>query len=80
MLHLQIRYQNSHRAALIGGSHWQPYGDGSPVLPGLAVVSLISPPTGAELRALDAEGTPLSIEDLRLLTLSPITGCQLPLF
>jgi hypothetical protein len=80
MLHLQIRYSSSHRAALAGANLWQPYGDGAPVPPGLAVVSLISPPHGAELRALDERGTPLSLEAIRILTLRPILGSQLTLF
>lgn len=80
MLHLQIRYSSSHRATLAGAGRWQPYGDGSPVPPGLAVVSMISPPHGAELRALDAKGMPLSMEALRYLCQQPITGNQLTLF
>ena len=80
MLHLQIRYQTSHRTPLAGGSNWQPYGDGTPVPAGLAVVSLISPPSGAELRVLNACGEALSLETLRIMTLQPILGQQLPMF
>ena len=80
MLHLQVRYSNSHRASLSGPIGWQPYGDGTPIPAGLAVVSLISPPHGAELRVLDEKGTPLSMETLRVLTLQPILGNQLDLF
>ena len=80
MLHLQVRYSNSHRAALAGPAGWQPYGDVSPIPAGLAVVALISPPHGAELRVLDDRGTPLSMETLRVLTLEPILGNQLDLF
>ena len=74
MLHLQVRYSNSHRAALAGPIGWQPYGDGRPIPAGLAVVALISPPHGAELRVLDDRGIPLSMETLRALSLEPILG------
>ena len=80
MLHLQIRYSSSHRAPLAGAGRWQPYGDGAPVPPGLAVLVLISPPSGSELRALDEQGTPLSIKALQVLTMRPILGSQLELF
>ena len=80
MLHLQVRYSNSHRASLAGCAGWQPYGDGGPIPPGLAVIALVSPPHGAELRVLDAQGLPLSMETLRALTLQPILGNQLELF
>ena len=80
MLHLQIKYSSSHRATLTGTASWQPYGDGAPVPPGLAVVALISPPHGAELRALDAQGQALSLDALRVLTMRPILGNQLTLF
>ncbi|MDG1480145.1 MAG: hypothetical protein P8R54_11175 [Myxococcota bacterium] len=80
MLHLQIRYSSSHRATLTGAGRWQPYGDGSPVPPGLAVVTMVSPPHGAELRALDATGIPLSLETLHGLCQRPIIGNQLTLF
>lgn len=80
MLHIQIRYSSSHRALLAGAGRWQPYGDGTPVPPGLAVVTMISPPHGAELRALDAKGMSLSFEALRALSLRPILGNQLTLF
>lgn len=80
MLHLQVRYSNSHRASLVRRSGWQPYGDGKAIPAGLAVVSLISPPHGAELRVLDEKGSLMSMETLRVLTLQPILGIQLDLF